>query len=383
MIKKIGLLALSLLTVLTFATPCMAKSGDGLTVTDNSFQADFPLRLTFEMSVESDVKIHDIRLRYQLDRIDFARVISEAYINFTPDTSVSVDWTLEMLKIGGLPPGSSLEYWWVVKDIEGKSLITSPEKVTFDDHRYSWKSITEGKVTLYWYEGNENFASELMMAAQDALDRLKEYTTAESEKMIKLYIYADSQDLQGSMIYPQEWTGGVAFTRYGIMAIGIAPEKLDWGKRAIAHELTHLVIHQVTLNPYNEIPTWLDEGLAMRSEGGLSPTMEVFLNRAVADESLISVQSLASPFSAYSGEASLSYAQSYSLVDFLISQYGQAKMDELLQTFAAGSTYDTALEKVYGFDMDGLDVRWQNWIQGSGEGEAEEAVQGEMTSLAY
>jgi len=383
MIKKIGLLALSLLTVLTFATPCMAKSGDGLTVTDSSFQADFPLRLTFEMSVESDVKIHDIRLRYQLDRIDFARVISEAYINFTPDTSVSVDWTLEMLKIGGLPPGSSLEYWWVVKDIEGKSLITSPEKVTFDDHRYSWKSITEGKVTLYWYEGNEIFASELMMAAQDALDRLKEYTTAEPEKMIKLYIYADSQDLQGSMIYPQEWTGGVAFTRYGIMAIGIAPEKLDWGKRAIAHELTHLVIHQVTLNPYNEIPTWLDEGLAMRSEGGLSPTMEVFLNRAVADENLISVQSLASPFSAYSGEASLSYAQSYSLVDFLISQYGQAKMDELLQTFAAGSTYDTALEKVYGFDMDGLDVRWQNWIQGSGEGEAEEVVQGEMTSLAY
>lgn len=375
MIKKISLLTLSLLTVVIFATPCMAKVGDDLTVTDSSVQADFPLRLTFELSVESDVKIHDIRLRYQLDRIDFARVISEAYINFTPDTSVSVDWSLEMLKIGGLPPGSTLEYWWVVKDIEGKSLTTSPEKVAFDDHRYSWKSITEDKVTLYWYDGNENFASELMLAAQDALDRLKEYTTAEPAKMIKLYIYADSDDLQGSMIYPQEWTGGVAFTRYGIMAIGIAPEKLDWGKRAIAHELTHLVIHQVTLNPYNEIPTWLDEGLAMRSEGELSPTMEIFLNRAVADKGLISVQSLASPFSAYSGEASLSYAQSYSLVDFLITQYGQAKMDDLLQTFAAGSTYDTALEKVYGFDMDGLDTRWQNWIQNSEEGETEEAVQ--------
>jgi hypothetical protein len=164
------------------------------------------------------------------------------------------------------------------------------------------------------------------------------------------------------MIYPQEWTGGVAFTRYGIMAIGIDPAKLDWGKRAIAHELTHLVIHQITLNPYSDLPTWLDEGLAMRNEGPLESVFTAYLNRATDEESLISVQSLSSPFSAYAGEATLSYAQSYSLVEFLIDSYGQGKMFELLSTFREGSTYDGALEEVYGFDMDGLDVRWQEWL---------------------
>jgi len=74
------------------------------------------------------------------------------------------------------------------------------------------------------------------------------------------------------------------------------------------------------------------------------------------------VQSLSSPFSAYAEESHLSYAQSYSLVEFLISNYGQGKMLELLNTFRLGSSYDGALEKVYGFDMDGLDALWRDYV---------------------
>jgi hypothetical protein len=146
------------------------------------------------------------------------------------------------------------------------------------------------------------------------------------------------------------------------MAIGISPTNIDWGKRAIAHELTHLVIHQITLNPYNSLPLWLDEGLAVRSEGLLDPRYSSYLSEAIASGSLISVQSLSSPFSAYSDEAVLSYAQSYSLVDFLITSYGQEKMSQLLTTFREGSGYDQALEAVYGFDMDGLDSLWREYV---------------------
>ena len=33
------------------------------------------------------------------------------------------------------------------------------------------------------------------------------------------------------MIYPNEWTGGVAFTQYNIIAIGIGPNDLILGRR--------------------------------------------------------------------------------------------------------------------------------------------------------
>jgi len=362
MIKKASILVLVICLLLSILNPILVQAQSGLTILDSSVQTEFPSRLSFNLAAQSDVNITDIRLSYTVDRASFAQVTSEVYIDFAPATTVDVEWTWDMRKTGGLPPGSGVDYWWVVEDASGGRIETAPSRAQLDDNRYSWHSLTEDKVTIYWYKGNDPFAREIMLSAHQALARLTEDTGAELEKPVKLYIYASAQDLRGAMIYPQEWTGGVAFTRYGIIAIGIASDNLYWGKRAIAHELTHLVIHQMTLNPYNDLPTWLDEGLAMHTEGALELEYTAYLNKAIAEKSLISVRSLSSPFSTDPEKAYLSYAQSYSLVDFLISKYGQAKMLELLLTFRQGSSYDDALEKVYGFNMDGLDTLWQDYV---------------------
>jgi len=362
MIKKASILALVICLFLGMLSPTLVQARSGLTILDSSAQVEFPSRLSFNLSAEDDVNITDIRLYYTVDRASFAQVTSEVYIEFVPATTVDVNWALEMVKIGGLPPGASVDFWWAIEDASGGRIETAPSRIQFDDNHYSWRSLTEGEVAIYWYKGNDSFAREIMLSAQQALTRLAEDTGAELERPVKLYIYANSQDLQGAMIYPQEWTGGVAFTRYGTIAIGISSDNLSWGRGAIAHELTHLVIDQMTLNPYGNLPTWLDEGLAMYAEGALSPEYTASLNKAIAEKGLISVRSLSSPFSAYTEQSVLAYAQSYSLVDFLISNYGQAKMLELLLTFRQGSSYDGALEKVYGFDMDGLNTLWQDYV---------------------
>jgi hypothetical protein len=362
MIKKFALLALAICLLLTLLGSSLVQAQGQLEILDSSAVADFPTKLNFSLSVRSNVDIVDIRLCYTIDRIQFSEVTSEIYIEFEPAPAVEVQWPLEMIKFGGLPPGSSLAYWWLVKDAAGHQVQTSRTQVQFSDERYSWHSLTEGEITIYWYKGEESFARELMTAAQTALERLAADTGARLEKPVQLYIYASTQDLIGSMIYPQEWTGGVAFTRFGTIAIGINSSNLDWGKGAIAHELAHLVIHQMTLNPYGELPVWLDEGLAMYAEGLPGPQFTSRLHQAVVEDKLISVRSLASPFSAYSDTAVLSYAESYSLVEFLIYEYGQPKMLELLNTFRQGSDYDDALQKVYGFDMDGLNTLWRDYV---------------------
>ncbi len=362
MIKKACVLALVTYLFLAILSPGVVQAQSELTILDSSAQVEFPSKLSFSLSAENDVNITDIRLHYTVDQVSLAQVTSEVYIEFVPAITVDAEWIWDMRKTGGLPPGSGVDYWWTVEDANGDRVETAPVRVRFDDTRYSWHSLTEGKVTIFWYEHNKSFAQELVAAAHQTQARLAEDTGAYLEKPVKIYIYTDAQDLQGAMIYPQEWTGGAAFTRHGIIAIGIAPDNLNWGEKAIAHELTHLVIHQMTLNPYGDLPTWLDEGLAMYAEGALEPVFAAYLNRAIAENSLISVHSLSSPFSAYAEESHLSYAQSYSLVEFLISNYGRGKMLELLNTFRQGSSYDGALGKVYGFDMDGLDALWWNYV---------------------
>lgn len=360
MVKKVGILIFIVSLLLVILNPCLVQAQEGITVTDNSTQENFPSRLTFHLSAQGSVNISDIRLRYVVQRTKFAEVTSEVFIEFMPSTAVALSWSLEMVKIGGLPPGAVIDYWWVIQDISRKKIETAPQRVYFNDGRFSWKMTSWGGVTIYWYLGDEAFAQEMVKATQNATSRLASYTGAHLEKPVNLFIYANADDLQEGMIFPQEWTGGVAFTRYNTLAIAIAPNRLDWGRKTIAHELTHLIVDQITFNPYNDLPVWLEEGLAMYVEGEMEPSMASAFKRALSQNRLISLRSLSSPFSAYAGESALSYAESYSVVEFLVNKYGQSKMLELLNAFKKGVDYDGAFKTVYGFDMDGLETLWRD-----------------------
>ena len=164
-----------------------------------------------------------------------------------------------------------------------------------------------------------------------------------------------------------EWSGGVELSQYNSIFVVINPDSLSSDLPAVAHELTHVVVGQITFNPYNSIPFWLNEGLAVYvqfSQGQIPSQFTTALATAITKNALISVRSLSDPFSAYADKANLSYAESVSIVTYLINQYGPAKMLQLLNTFKQGSTYDGALQTNYGFDMDGLYNQWKAWVYG-------------------
>jgi hypothetical protein len=195
------------------------------------------------------------------------------------------------------------------------------------------------------------------------LQRIENNTGATPQGNVRIYIYASSQDLQGAQLFAQQWEGGVTFSEYDIIAIGVPTNQLSYGQRAVPHELTHWIVGQITFNDYGAgLPTWLDEGLATYGEGTLSPDYQSALNFAEKNNQLISVRSLSSPFSAVAMQAYISYGESNSIVTFLINKYGKDKMNQLLKVFQQGSTYDAALKQVYGFDQDGLDTQWHSYI---------------------
>ena len=86
---------------------------------------------------------------------------------------------------------------------------------------------------------------------------------------------------------------------------------------------------------------------------------QALFDEALKDNTLLPVRSLSGGFSEESDKANVSYAQSYSLVKFLIDKYGQDKMTALLRTLRDGSTVDQALQQVYGFDIEGFEDAWR------------------------
>ena len=363
MIKRIALITSTLLLLLS---PSLVAAGEDITVIASDVEVDFPSQAVFTLEAESSADIVDVRLCYQVDKMNYAEVVSEGWADFTPASRIEANWVWDMENVS-LPPGAEVTYWWMIEDAEGNRFETSPQIAHFDDDGYPWQSLIGtapqgGELTLFWYEGGDSFARELMDICEEGLARLTQDIGTYPERPIKIYIYASTSDLQGAMIFPQEWTGGAAFTEFSTIAIGIPPSELDWGKRALIHELTHLVVHQATFGPYGQLPLWLDEGLAMYNEGEPDPVFQSSLEKAILEDELISVRSLCSPFSAETEKARLSYAQSYSLVEYLLDNYGQDKMLDLLTILKQGSTYDEALTEVYGFDIDGLDAHWRGTL---------------------
>jgi hypothetical protein len=233
MIRRVGSIILGLLFVL-MPSPVAAETGIAVIASD--VDVDFPSQAVFTAEAESNVDIVDARLYYQVDRMNYAEVVSEGWADFAPAKRIEANWVWDMAN-ASLPPGADVTYWWMVEDDDGNRIETAPKIMHFDDDRFTWRSLTGGdgeggSMTLYWYNGSDSFAQELMDTCEEGLASLTQDIGTYPEKPIKIYVYQSTNDLRGAMVFSQEWTGGVAFIDFGIIAISISPSQLEWGKGA-------------------------------------------------------------------------------------------------------------------------------------------------------
>ena len=212
-----------------------------------------------------------------------------------------------------------------------------------------------------------SFGQALFDHGVNSLAFLERDTGVTVERQIQVYVYGDRDDFFNALEPgAKEWTGGRAFPEYDVVLIDIAPSDLAWGKGALAHELTHQVIHQKIRSPVGDLslPPLIDEGLAVyyESPGVPDPQRVIPLRRAIRDDTLLPLRSLTKAFSADMDIAALSYAESYSVVDFIFRHYGRDKMAQLLQHFKQGGLYDDIFDQVFGVNIDGLENEWRTDI---------------------
>lgn len=350
--------SLAFCLILLLATTGLALADGEINVTQEKVTAKFREHITFSLEAQSAVSnIARVTLYY---RVGNQPALSYAYPKFEPGRSIKAEHVWDT-KRSYLPPGVTITYYYLLEDTDGHQLKTEPKTFTYTDDRHQWRSRSADKLSLNWYQGSDAFGQELFIAAQTGLAQLERDAGVTVQQPISIWIYHSYEELRQS-IEPgaKEWTGGVSYSEMGVILIGVPENRLAWGKRAVAHELSHVVIHQATYNPFGDIPRWLNEGLAMYAEGPLEQEYTTALQRALAQGKLISLKSLSSNFPADPAQATLSYAQSYSVVKYLIDTYGRDKMAALLATFKEGSTYDGALRKVYGLNTEELDAAWQS-----------------------
>jgi hypothetical protein len=203
---------------------------------------------------------------------------------------------------------------------------------------------------------------DLLGEVETRLARVQLDVVIPPERKPKVFIYRSSEELREAVLFEAEWTGAIAYPTYNIILTAVSSGILDWAKDALPHEITHLLVGEAVFGPFGDIPVWLNEGLAEYTQIEIPDYQKQALDKAVSSRSLISVQSLSGEFPTESAGANLAYAESASLVDFLIEKYGWGDMRRLLDAFKGGATNDDALLQVYSFDVAGLETAWKKSI---------------------
>lgn len=343
-------------------------------VVRNEALVTFPQDIVFQLELDPTITLTEAVLTYDVARFSCLDAASSVPVEITGS---QLAWTWVMNRSGNPPPGTAVSWHWTLADDAGNQFTTPSQTITLSDDRFEWKQLTNGRITLHWYEGI-NVGPTLLDAAVAGLAQLEQDMGILLQDDVNIFIYDSSEAMRDAILYVQEWAGGVAFDEYNTILMGVPPNIADtWGRTTIRHELAHLVVGQVGRSCVGgSRPTWLEEGLAVYAEGEPEEEVQQDIANGIADNSFEPVRSLNGAFPAHGTAAGIAYSQSYSVVAFLLEMYGQEKMQQLIAVLSAGEDYDGALEAVYGFNIDGLEQAWRHSI-----GAADRAIPATPTPL--
>ena len=328
----------------------------GIQIVESSHRTEFAAEIAFDLVAASDAPIDRVAIYRQLVG-QVVRARSEIDVQPAKRVEANFVWELEP---GELKLGSEISYSWVIENVTGESITTEPIVFSYTDDRFQWQRILREEIHVEFYGSDRGRAEEILAAAWEAAQRLKQDTGVVLEKPITIYVYANQADMRaalssrGSVYDERTTTLGVAAGDDTLILLGSHSDVIQ----TVAHEMSHIVVGLATDNPYTDLPRWLDEGLAMYAEGALPRDNERALQRAVGRDQLISIRSL----SAYVGDpdqVDLFYGEVYSLVAFMLDSYGKDRMADLLGVFRTGILAEDAVQQVYGFGLDQLDAEWR------------------------
>jgi hypothetical protein len=350
---------------LALTAPASAQDAE-LVVNDQSVEIDFPGQITFNVDIEAPETVERLELRYQPVFSDVSRAERPS---FEPGTSISTSYDLD-LRTRYLPPGIDVQYRWIVTLEGGDQLETEMQEFFFTDNRYDWQEHTEGNVSIYYYEGGSQFGNLAMDVTNRTIDRFGTDFDVQLNEPINIVLYGSVADFQDALPYNSpEWIGGFADPSQNLIVAGISPgdgASTEMG-RMLTHEVVHLLVAQATVNPFNGAPRWLDEGLAINYQEVQEDRFRRVLDLAVDEGRLIPLPALRSSFPSDPDLAIQSYAQSESVVRFMIDEYGHESVAAILDTYQEGVSHRDAVERAIGMSLEEIDEEWKAWLEYDGD----------------
>lgn len=345
-----------------------AGAAEAVRVVSQQASANFPTSMSFALTADTEQPVTAAEIRYRAAFSPFTEAVPAK-----PSGGTHLDLTTKVdMQTHYLPPGVEIQYHWLLTLADGSTVSTPEQSLLYMDTQHNWLHLTEGQVTLFSYAGGQQFAQTMLTIVTQSIQQLKDKLHVTADEPVHVVVFGSNRELAAALPpNSAEWIGGFTNPELHLIVTGIAGGDTAEAQRILSHESVHLINGQATDNPFNSPPPWLDEGLATYYQTVSDPRLDNALRSAVRDGTLISLPALDASFPDDANLALQSYAESRSIVQFIIEQLGQDKMTALLNTFKDGVSYEQAVELGLGMTQQQLDTRWKAWLGYRGDRVAE------------
>jgi len=130
-------------------------------------------------------------------------------------------------------------------------------------------------------------------------------------------------------------------------------------KSTLKHEVCHLILHRYIDG--ERLPRWLDEGVCQWASGGIGELEAEgaggYLAGAVVSGELFSLGEIGR-FPDEEKSLALAYEQSRSIVEYIVREYGEDSLLQILEGLRGGESLDGAIRRSISMSIYELEDRW-------------------------
>ena len=353
---------MALFAGLAFSTLAVTHADEGnIEVVEAVAESQFPDGIKFSVIANSVDEIDDIRVFFS--KVDQQGRSAYRSVDFEPGTNIVGETVLPSGRGGDyFPPGTKIEYSFEVRDKAGAVVRTEPKEFVYQDNRFEWLTVVEDLITVYYYgEYVRDRAVTVLEAAKANLEKMLPVLGIAPTEPLRIVSYNNYRHMVPALPFRSQavseglQTQGMAFSNERVLLVhGFDPTVTG----TVSHEFTHLLVGEAAGPALSQVPSWLNEGLA--EYGNIDPTddYDAALRYGIFTRRIKPLWYLGA-FSGTPEDIIIAYGQGRSVVQYMISTYGEARMAALFPVLQRTLNIDAALLEVYGMDQFGLDSAWR------------------------
>ncbi|MEL7566972.1 MAG: hypothetical protein AAGU27_19105 [Dehalobacterium sp.] len=220
-----------------------------------------------------------------------------------------------------------------------------------------WQEIEGEKFILRFQPGDENVGKMVLDTAEEAYGPVNTALNYNPKEKIPIILYPDNLALNRSFGWAaNESAMGVYWA--GVIRI-LSPnywiEEEDMEERfrsegPMAHEYAHFIVDYIAGGNY---PRWLTEGIAQQVERKVTG----FEMALTGGTEVYSIDQMDKEFDLLPNQ-SAAYRQSLAMIDFLVNEYGEDALGNILQALGKGENLDRAFKESIALDVKGFENKF-------------------------